>query len=125
MQETGEKQFFSFESQISDKERFKDAVPLSVRCMGCEGSFAFDGLLENQVSTSVFAPLIRVRLAEAGLNNRQIRYKPSVSFARLVTRSSQHRPYRYSSKMPFGHISASTTSGGRSVTAKAVALGRE
>lgn len=51
--EVAEKQFFSFESQISDKERFKDAEPLSVRCMGCEGTFSFDGLLENSVSTVV------------------------------------------------------------------------
>jgi DNA polymerase alpha subunit A len=45
-----EKQFFTFESQISDKERFKDAEALSVRCMGCEGSFAFESILEDSVS---------------------------------------------------------------------------
>lgn len=45
-----EKQFHTFESQITDKERFKDSEAFNVRCMGCEGSFVFDGLSENQVS---------------------------------------------------------------------------
>jgi DNA polymerase alpha subunit A len=45
-----EKQFFTFESQISDKERFKDVDPLSLRCPSCQGSFAFEGLLEDTVS---------------------------------------------------------------------------
>jgi DNA polymerase alpha subunit A len=45
-----EKQFFTFESQISDKERFKDVDPLSLRCPSCQGAFAFEGLLEDTVS---------------------------------------------------------------------------
>ncbi|RSH90080.1 DNA-directed DNA polymerase alpha catalytic subunit pol1 [Saitozyma podzolica] len=49
--EAAERQFFTFESQISDKERFKEADPLSVRCMACESSFAFEGLLEDSSNT--------------------------------------------------------------------------
>lgn len=45
-----EKQFFTFESQISDKERFKDSETLVLRCSACEGSFGYEGLLENTVS---------------------------------------------------------------------------
>ena len=45
-----EKQFFTFESQISDKERFKDVDTLSLRCPSCQGAFAFEGLLEDTVS---------------------------------------------------------------------------
>jgi DNA polymerase alpha subunit A len=48
----GEKQFFTFESQISDKERFKDVDPLSVRCASCASAFTFEGLLEDTVSHS-------------------------------------------------------------------------
>ena len=48
--EVTEKQFFTFESQISDKERFKDASPLPLRCPECESSFSFEGLLEDTVS---------------------------------------------------------------------------
>ncbi|OCF33996.1 DNA polymerase alpha subunit A [Kwoniella heveanensis BCC8398] len=44
---TDEKQFFTFESQISDKERFKEAEPLKLRCMACEGMFEFQGLMEE------------------------------------------------------------------------------
>lgn len=56
--EVSEKQFFTFESQISDKERFRDADPFSVRCMSCEATFAFEGLLEDSVSCKrVVAPL--------------------------------------------------------------------
>ncbi|WRT65216.1 uncharacterized protein IL334_002159 [Kwoniella shivajii] len=42
-----EKQFFTFESQISDKERFKDTEPLQLRCVSCESSFTFQGLMEE------------------------------------------------------------------------------
>ena len=48
--DVAEKQFFTFESQISDKERFKDADPLAVRCMSCESSFSFEGLINDSVS---------------------------------------------------------------------------
>lgn len=48
--DVAEKEFFTFESQISDKDRFKDASPLVVRCAGCESSFNFDGLAEDSVS---------------------------------------------------------------------------
>jgi len=48
--QAAEKQFFTFESQISDKERFKDVDPLSLRCPSCQGFFAFEGLLEDTVS---------------------------------------------------------------------------
>lgn len=53
--EVAEKQFFTFESQISDKERFKDAEPLTVRCMACESSFSFEGLTEDSVSGHLVA----------------------------------------------------------------------
>lgn len=48
--DVAEKQFFTFESQISDKERFKEADPLNLRCMSCESSFTFEGLVDNSVS---------------------------------------------------------------------------
>lgn len=48
--EVAEKQFFTFESQISDKERFKDADQLSIRCPSCASSFVFDGLSDDSVS---------------------------------------------------------------------------
>ncbi|WVR04263.1 hypothetical protein IAU60_001263 [Kwoniella sp. DSM 27419] len=44
---TDEKQFFTFESQISDKERFKEAEALKLRCITCESTFEFQGLLEE------------------------------------------------------------------------------
>ncbi|WVQ68773.1 uncharacterized protein L199_006982 [Kwoniella botswanensis] len=47
---TDEKQFFTFESQISDKERFKDAEPLQLRCVACESTFAFQGLMDESTS---------------------------------------------------------------------------
>ena len=46
--EAGEKQFFTFESQVSDKERFKDAEPLALRCPFCETCFHYDGISEAQ-----------------------------------------------------------------------------
>lgn len=48
--EVAEKEFFTFESHISDKERFKDSEPLVVRCMACTGSFSFEGLTDDSVS---------------------------------------------------------------------------
>jgi DNA polymerase alpha subunit A len=47
--EVAEKEFFTFESQISDKERFKDSEPLVIRCIACEGSFSFEGLTDDTV----------------------------------------------------------------------------
>ncbi|WWC58983.1 uncharacterized protein I303_101529 [Kwoniella dejecticola CBS 10117] len=44
---TDEKQFFTFESQISDKERFKDTEPLQLRCVACESTFTFQGLMDE------------------------------------------------------------------------------
>jgi hypothetical protein len=55
--QVGEKQFFTFESQISDKERFKDVDPLSLRCPSCQGSFAFEGLLDDTVSQATVPTL--------------------------------------------------------------------
>lgn len=54
--QVGEKQFFTFESQISDKERFKDVDPLSIRCASCASAFTFEGLLENTVSALPSSP---------------------------------------------------------------------
>jgi DNA polymerase alpha subunit A len=45
-----DREFFTFESQISDKERFKEADPLMLRCPACEATFNFEGLLEDTVS---------------------------------------------------------------------------
>ncbi|WWC67483.1 uncharacterized protein I206_101391 [Kwoniella pini CBS 10737] len=45
-----EKQFFTFESQISDKERFKDAEPLQLRCVSCESAFTFQGLMDESTN---------------------------------------------------------------------------
>ena len=49
-----EKQFFTFESQISDKERFKEADSLALRCNGCGSILNFEGLLEDSVRTLKF-----------------------------------------------------------------------
>ncbi|WOO77500.1 DNA polymerase alpha catalytic subunit [Vanrija pseudolonga] len=42
--EVQERAFFTFESQITDKERFKEASPLTLRCASCEGTFTFEGV---------------------------------------------------------------------------------
>jgi len=55
--QAAEKQFFTFESQISDKERFKDVDPLSLRCPSCQGSFAFECLLDDTVSQATVQTL--------------------------------------------------------------------
>lgn len=39
--------FASFESQLSDKERFKDAAPFTVRCRGCQGQLSFAPIHES------------------------------------------------------------------------------
>lgn len=49
--EVAEKQFFTFESQISDKERFRESDPLAIRCISCEQCFALDGIQENSTQT--------------------------------------------------------------------------
>ncbi|KAK4685136.1 DNA polymerase alpha subunit A, partial [Tremellales sp. Uapishka_1] len=49
-EERTEKEFFTFESQIPDKERFKDADPLPIRCMACETSFDFEGILNDSAN---------------------------------------------------------------------------
>lgn len=54
------KEFFTFESQISDKERFKDAEPLTLRCIACEGTSTFEGLADDSVSADsycMYSPL--------------------------------------------------------------------
>lgn len=48
--DVAEKSFFTFESQISDKERFRDAESLSMRCSGCEAVSNFEGVLDDSVS---------------------------------------------------------------------------
>ncbi|KAK8846576.1 hypothetical protein IAR55_005662 [Kwoniella newhampshirensis] len=45
--EAREKEFFTFESQISDKERFREAEPLRLRCPSCEITFSCEGLLDE------------------------------------------------------------------------------
>jgi DNA polymerase alpha subunit A len=42
--EVAERAFFTLESQISDKDRFKDATPLSLRCPACEAAFTYEGV---------------------------------------------------------------------------------
>ncbi len=42
-----EKEFFTFDSQVSDKERFKDADPLILRCRSCKTESAFTSLIED------------------------------------------------------------------------------
>ena len=51
--EVAEKQFFTFESQISDKDRFRESEPLMLRCMTCEAMSAFGGILDDTVSLAV------------------------------------------------------------------------
>ena len=42
-----EREFHSFESQISDVERFRLCEPLKIRCRICKAEQAFGGLLDN------------------------------------------------------------------------------
>ncbi|BEJ14180.1 hypothetical protein CspHIS471_0313540 [Cutaneotrichosporon sp. HIS471] len=42
--EVAERTFHRFESQIPDKERFKDAAPFALRCGSCEATFSFEGI---------------------------------------------------------------------------------
>jgi DNA polymerase alpha subunit A len=44
-----EREFHSFESQISDAERFKLCEGLRLRCRSCREEHAYGGLLENAV----------------------------------------------------------------------------
>ncbi|KAF8621892.1 hypothetical protein AX15_007444 [Amanita polypyramis BW_CC] len=39
--ESAEQIFATFDSQISDAERFKDAAPFIIRCRGCQGELSF------------------------------------------------------------------------------------
>jgi hypothetical protein len=78
-----EKQFFTFESQISDKERFREAEPLSLRCMSCEGTFAFDGIQDNSVGQKgKGAKLILVKLdtADRGSVSGMYRGRPGAVY---------------------------------------------
>lgn len=45
-----EREFHSFESQISDAERFRLCSPLMLRCRACKQENRFGGLLDNEVS---------------------------------------------------------------------------
>ncbi|KAJ9098951.1 hypothetical protein QFC19_006175 [Naganishia cerealis] len=42
-----EKELFTFSSQITDKERFREADPLTLRCRGCKAVFVFTPLAED------------------------------------------------------------------------------
>lgn len=42
--EAQEKEFFTFDSQISDTDRFRDADPLNLICPSCSEEAAFVGL---------------------------------------------------------------------------------
>ncbi|KAJ9113184.1 hypothetical protein QFC22_006023 [Naganishia vaughanmartiniae] len=42
-----EKELFTFSSQITDKERFREADPLTLRCRGCKSVFVFTPLAED------------------------------------------------------------------------------
>ncbi|KAJ9107960.1 hypothetical protein QFC20_003645 [Naganishia adeliensis] len=46
-----EKEIFTFSSQISDKERFRDADPLTLRCRACKSVFVFNPIVEDMEST--------------------------------------------------------------------------
>lgn len=47
-----EKEIFTFSSQISDKERFRDADPLTLRCRACKSVFVFNPIVEDMESVS-------------------------------------------------------------------------
>lgn len=47
-----EKELFTFSSQITDMERFKEADPLTLRCRGCKSVFVFTPLAEDLESVS-------------------------------------------------------------------------
>jgi DNA polymerase alpha subunit A len=44
-----ERSFLSLDSQISDKERFKDADPFLVRCRHCHEQQTFGPIIEREV----------------------------------------------------------------------------
>lgn len=52
-----ERDFVSFASLISDKERFRDADPFLLECKDCHGTFEFTNMRFGKVSLAV-APLI-------------------------------------------------------------------
>lgn len=54
--------FTSLDSQLPDKERFKDCEPFLVRCAGCQAEFVISSLLDFKVNH-----LIRYNLALAHL----------------------------------------------------------
>lgn len=47
-----EKEIFTFSSQISDKERFRDTDPLTLRCRACKSVFVFNPIVEDMESVS-------------------------------------------------------------------------
>jgi hypothetical protein len=60
-----EREFTTLGSQISDKERFADSTPLELRCMHCEHTTLFGGLLNDTVR-AFLAPC----LSQSGKQNR-------------------------------------------------------
>jgi DNA polymerase alpha subunit A len=49
-----EKAFIPLDSQLSDKERFKDAKPFLIQCRSCKGELNFSPINDREVS--VFCP---------------------------------------------------------------------
>ena len=47
--ESEERQFSTFDSLMSDEERFKDAEPLLIRCHSCKGTVAFAPITDRAV----------------------------------------------------------------------------
>jgi hypothetical protein len=113
-----DKEFFTFDSQISDNERFKEADAFSIRCSACEATFAFQGLVEDQVSGVL-------RMVHHPLTpRREQRSRLSALSALLASALYQRHPWRFNSSSPFARISLNTISGGRSVMAKVAGRGR-
>lgn len=48
-----EKAFASLDSQVSDSERFKEAIPFLVRCRNCQGQLPFSPLHDREVRGDV------------------------------------------------------------------------
>jgi DNA polymerase alpha subunit A len=44
-----EREFSGLDSQISDSERFRDSMPVLIRCRHCQGRFAFLPLNDPEV----------------------------------------------------------------------------
>lgn len=55
------RQFVTFDSLMSDEERYKDADPLLIRCRSCQGTVVFAPIVDRTVVFLLkFSPLVEL-----------------------------------------------------------------